>query len=464
MNAASARRRRDNVPRPEHRRCKPLAVSLAALLGTAPCSAALAATFLVTNCNDAGTGSLRDTVAAATATPNYLNDIQFNLPMSCSAITLITGAIPITQPGILGIAAPGPGKLGISGANQDRIFKVTQRGAFLELTNLNLYFGFAHGATSVAGGCIYSLGEVVLRSSMVGGCEANGTYAYGGAVWTGNGLRLYDSQIVSNVAYGTYAYGGGIYSTNVVTIQRSTISSNVAEGALVSSGGGISVSTGGGEIDYSTISDNVVEPAIGGVGKNAGAAFYGGTLVLNRSTISRNFNSGGAGGGLRSSAARTYIYDSTIAFNYASAGVDSGGHSLAPGLAMTAGTLLMYNTLMSNNRYGSARNDFSTVAGISVTGSNNLVGTATGGLPPAGLIIGCALLGPLRDNGGATQTHALLSRSPAIDHGTNNIPGRSLTRDQRGFPAPSPAGGVVDIGAYEVQQNEIVFNAGFDGC
>ena len=29
------------------------------------------------------------------------------------------------------------------------------------------------------------------------------------------------------------------------------------------------------------------------------------------------------------------------------------------------------------------------------------------------------MLGPLQDNGGLTQTHALLPGSPAIDHGNN---------------------------------------------
>jgi hypothetical protein len=60
-------------------------------------------------------------------------------------------------------------------------------------------------------------------------------------------------------------------------------------------------------------------------------------------------------------------------------------------------------------------------------------------------------LGPLQDNGGPTETHALGADSVAIDQ----IPadecvdadGEPLTTDQRGFPRDS----MCDIGAFEVQ-------------
>jgi hypothetical protein len=55
-------------------------------------------------------------------------------------------------------------------------------------------------------------------------------------------------------------------------------------------------------------------------------------------------------------------------------------------------------------------------------------------------------LGPLADNGGSTQTHALLPGSPALDAGAT-----TLTTDQRG--EPRPFGLADDIGAYESQAN-----------
>jgi len=65
-------------------------------------------------------------------------------------------------------------------------------------------------------------------------------------------------------------------------------------------------------------------------------------------------------------------------------------------------------------------------------------------------------LGPLQNNGGPTQTQALLPGSPAIDAGnpsgcTDNK-GKLLKTDQRGMPRPdSEDAGGCDIGAYERQ-------------
>jgi hypothetical protein len=61
------------------------------------------------------------------------------------------------------------------------------------------------------------------------------------------------------------------------------------------------------------------------------------------------------------------------------------------------------------------------------------------------------LLGPLGNNGGPTQTQALLKGSPAIDAGNPNgcidFAVIAVTTDQRGFPRP--VNGRCDIGAYE---------------
>jgi hypothetical protein len=57
------------------------------------------------------------------------------------------------------------------------------------------------------------------------------------------------------------------------------------------------------------------------------------------------------------------------------------------------------------------------------------------------------LLGPLANNGGPTQTMALMPGSPAIDHGGTAANGCPPT-DQRGVTRPQ--GPVCDIGAFEV--------------
>jgi hypothetical protein len=60
-----------------------------------------------------------------------------------------------------------------------------------------------------------------------------------------------------------------------------------------------------------------------------------------------------------------------------------------------------------------------------------------------------AMLGPLQDNGGPTETHALLPGSPAI----NQIPEAEceVDTDQRGEPRPETGGTMCDVGAFEVQ-------------
>src|SRR5208337_1025368 len=59
-------------------------------------------------------------------------------------------------------------------------------------------------------------------------------------------------------------------------------------------------------------------------------------------------------------------------------------------------------------------------------------------------------LGPLANNGGPTQTMALLRGSPAINAGSNALAvDANLTTDQRGAGFPRIVGGTVDIGAYE---------------
>jgi hypothetical protein len=64
-----------------------------------------------------------------------------------------------------------------------------------------------------------------------------------------------------------------------------------------------------------------------------------------------------------------------------------------------------------------------------------------------------ANLGPLGNNGGPTQTMALLPGSTAIDAGDNAAAiAAGLTTDQRGAGFPRKNFGTVDIGAFELQQ------------
>jgi hypothetical protein len=119
--------------------------------------------------------------------------------------------------------------------------------------------------------------------------------------------------------------------------------------------------------------------------------------------------------------------------------------------------------LIANNTYGSGfEYDLSTAGTgtFTFTGANNLVRTTFANVPVGTIKNSCPLLGPLRNNGGQTQTHALLGHSPAIDAGNNSA---GLAFDQRGSPYARVSGSAADIGAYEVQPDTI-FDNGFEGC
>ena len=118
----------------------------------------------------------------------------------------------------------------------------------------------------------------------------------------------------------------------------------------------------------------------------------------------------GRGGGIRNVSATSELVNTIIAENTAATGPDCSGLS----------TSLDYNLIGDDINCG-----FAPVIG-------DLVNVAP-------------LLGPLRDNGGPTFTHALLPGSPAVDAGDDNA---APATDQRGVIRPQGEAG--DIGAYEV--------------
>ena len=78
--------------------------------------------------------------------------------------------------------------------------------------------------------------------------------------------------------------------------------------------------------------------------------------------------------------------------------------------------------------------------------NGNFIGTPAATINPR--------LGPLADNGGPTQTMALLAGSPAIDQGANPDNTDKLATDQRGVPFVRTFGSQTDMGAYEVNANQ----------
>jgi hypothetical protein len=259
-------------------------------------------------------------------------------------------------------------------------------------------------------------------------------------------LTLHASRVVGNVNSGR---GGGIYNRGVMTITDTTIAENLNENLSSTCrafGGGIfNHPQGTLTIANSTISENSVRVAADCASSFSGLASGGGiandgVLTLIQSTVYGNTahfiappnetSCRASGGGIASPSNETSnpqmtIRHSTITANEVTASAQCSLASSGGGIY--AEFFNMDNTIVSGNIH----ND---VTGSPI-GANNLIG-------------GNAMLGPLADNGGPTQTVALLPGSPAIDAGDNTD---APAFDQRGPGFPRIINGIIDIGAYEVQ-------------
>ena len=195
----------------------------------------------------------------------------------------------------------------------------------------------------------------------------------------------------------------------------------VANGRADNAGGGI-LNLGTLEVNNYTISGNRAGTFSGGI-HNVG------TLTVNSSTISGN-SAGTDNGGIGNASAGTLtVNNSTISGNSA----NNNGGGIGNGSTAT-----LNNTIVANNEGGNC-------AGLPVTDDG-------GNLEWPGNDCGFALsadplLGPLADNGGPTQTHALQPDSPAIDAAVECPPPAT---DQRGVSRPQ--GDACDIGSFELEK------------
>jgi hypothetical protein len=207
-----------------------------------------------------------------------------------------------------------------------------------------------------------------------------------------------------------------------------------------------------------TESGNTSDNDFGGFRAQKGSTVT--TFKILDSTVSGNSAAHDAsGGGVLN--AETTVANSTIAFNHSYDTDATNQWSAGFTLNNASYGLTLQSSLLSNNTRVGTELDFN-VLSVGIASSENLIVATYSGNFPAGTIANvCPRLGPLRDNGGPTWTHALLSGSAGINQGSNVL---NLSTDQRGPTSARVAGGVADIGAYEVIQSEIVFNAGFDGC
>ena len=294
------------------------------------------------------------------------------------------------------------------------------------------------------------------KASSGAGIKNSGTLTLSKSVVTGNWAPIPCRHffVFCEFSFGTAA-GGGIYNSGVLIVSNSTISANQAGSHCNATpcsafGGGIYNEGTQMVIENSTLTGNSADTACStsiSCGVGVGGAFYtvGATVTLNNSTITGNSayrcsgTCGGTGGAIVNGFGTVAMDNSTVSGNSAG-GIVNGG------------TAKLQNSIVDNNA-GMNCGGTITSHGYNLSSDGTCKFNAPGDLNNHD-----PLLGPLQNNGGPTQTMALLSGSPAIDGGNpagcTDGNGHLLTTDQRGMPRPDKedARGC-DIGAYERQSD-----------
>lgn len=259
--------------------------------------------------------------------------------------------------------------------------------------------------------------------------------------------------------------GAGIYNSGYLVVTNSTITGNVSSVSCqgrfpicsVAAGGGIYNSAGAQlTIRQSTVNNNsaykqcLSNPC--GAAADGGGIYNAGVLIVSDSTLAGNsvlYAGGlvhwGRGGGISNYYNGTVtISNSTISGNAA--------QSIGGGIYSYGGHVTIQNTVLSNNTG-------SNCGGVLTSTGYNLSSDSTCNFSSGGDFNNRdPLLGPLQNNGGTTDTMALLPGSPAIDAGNpagcTDGQGHLLNTDQRGMPRPdSEDTSGCDMGAYESQSD-----------
>ncbi|MGF1473226.1 MAG: choice-of-anchor Q domain-containing protein [Rubrobacteraceae bacterium] len=431
---------------------------LVALLvaGTMGAGKAWAETFVVNSLDDPGDGTcddsectLREAIDAANGN-GEADTITFTVT---GEIELVDSEGDLDIGDDLTIEGPGSDQLTVRQTVEDeRVFQIAG-GAEVTIEGIMITGGDADGSGQAdEGGGIYNEGTLTVNSSTISGNSADGD---GGGIYEeeatltvndsavrgnsagSNGGGIYEEEATLTVndsaVRGNSAFaGGGIYNlAGTLTVDRSTISGNSVDG---SSGGIYSQTTGVSDqvpdpterttITNSTISGNTADADDDGIGGRGGVYNNFGLTIIEYTTITNNTAPEGRVGGVTTygdEVTRTEVGSSIIAANNGS----DVGYSDPP---VNPFVSLGYNVIGD----GEGAEAF--------TGPNDIRG------------VDDPDLGPLANNGGPTQTHALQSGSEAIDRvAAGECPPPNI--DQRGVSRPKDGdgngSGRCDSGSFE---------------
>jgi len=407
-----------------------------------------ARTFQVTKTADTDDGScdadcsLREAIGAANARVG-----ADDVPVPAGTYLLTLGQFLVSDD--VGIAGAGQESTIIDGNAWGRVFEI-QSSVAAEISGATIQNGEALG-----GGGIYNRGDLTLTNSTVSGNaipyagggsgggiynsagaltlinttvseNTIGAYGYGAGIANGFGgtATLTDSMVSGNTAY----FGGGIsnHDYGTLTLTNSTVVGNSAH----YSGGGILNHYSTTTLTNSAVRGNTTEYGGGG---GAGIYSWSSDLALSNSTVSANTAYGTGGGIINTEYSTATLTNSTV----------SGNDGFAPfwgnGINNIGGSAYLTNSVVADN--------WASNCGLPIhsLGYNLADDTSCGFSATGDLVVADAMLGPLADNGGPTETHDLLPGSPAIDAGSPGCP--PPTTDQRGVTRPQ--GAACDIGAVE---------------
>jgi hypothetical protein len=362
---------------------------------------------IVTNPNDSGDGSLRQVVADAPVNSDVLFDATFFDVERTIALT--SGEILIGTD--LTINGPGADRLAVSGLGAHRVFRVAAGNLHVAMSDMTIQ----NGNATDRGGGIASDSDLTLTRCRIVDNVAGRDAAGGGVHVRGGSATFTDCAFKENTAAGP---GGGVFLIDATGTFRGCTWSGNASGDR---GGAIALAGSSAELTNCTISGNTA-PALGG-----GIALFtvnsNQTLAVTNSTVTAN--SGSEAAGIRveafANSASATVRNSIVARN-----VGPNLQTVASGGSATIVSL-----------------------GFNLNDDDNTFFNQ-----PTDQIDTDPVLGPLQNNGGLTDTHALLPGSPAIDMGASF----GASTDQRGRPRPAddPAlpnlagGDGADIGAFEL--------------
>jgi hypothetical protein len=338
----------------------------------------------------------------------------------------------------------------------------------------------ASGSNGFGGGIAnFSTGTLTVTTSTFTNNKASGSTGkgQGGGIENEGKLTVIHSTFSNNSAGGSNGLGGGIYnhSTGTLTVANSVISNNLSISDQKGGGGGI-YNAGTLTLSSSTVSNNYV----GGSNGYGGGIDNRGKLTVASSLLSYNTASGstgnGQGGGIENNDGSLTVVNSTFTNNKASGYQDGYGGGIDN---YQSSVIIRFCTIYSNtskegggispdSTNGSQTNisnsiiaansaqDGPDISGTLISGGYNLIENVAGakGLnarTDRQVNLADLKINPtLGNNGGPTQTLALLPGSPAIDAvPLDACHVNGITTDQRGMMRPDDDESTCDTGAYE---------------